>query len=213
MKKRYDLSTLTVDKALESVNSGSKEETSKYIKQLWDECTSVERLLAEIMSSLLSFYSKKLGEESVIEAWRYALTECWKPIVDSVKEEQLVDIFASVHRSIGTKLDVEEDEEKTVITCIHCGTAGNMMKDGKFDNTNRHPTNLVTTKKVYEWSDKQVGIPFYCVRSYFMFDILPKEWGWSNTEFHYGRQFDDDGNPVDEKCTLTIYKSPKGKNG
>jgi hypothetical protein len=210
--KRLDLSTLTIDKARESVNSGSKEEITKYINQVWDECTSVERLLAEIISSILSFYSKKLGEESVIDAWRYSLTECWKPIVDVLKKmdyEQVIDFFPAVHRAIGTKLDIEQDEEKTVITCVHCGTAGNMMKDGKFDNTNRHPSNLVTTKKLYEWSDKKVGIPFYCVRSYFMFDILPKEWGWDQTEFHYGRQFDDDGNPVDEKCTLTVYKTPK----
>jgi len=86
-----------------------------------------------------------------------------------------------------------------------------MMKEGKFDNTNRHPMTGGTTKRAYSWSCNKVGMPYYCVHAPLMFDILPKEWAWDMIDYQYGRQFDDDGNPVKEKCKLTLYKKPKEK--
>jgi len=172
----------------------------------------VQSLLSELVSSLLTFMAKKDGEEAVEEAWRYASNDCWKPVVMMLKDmeyDKVIDIYPSVHRALGSEFYVEQDEEKTVITVTSCGSGGKMMKEGKYDNTDRHPMNGGTTKKAYPWSCNQAGMPYYCIHAPLMFSKLPKEWGWNQIDFEYGRQFDDDGNPVDEPCKVTIYKKPR----
>ena len=86
-----------------------------------------------------------------------------------------------------------------------CGSGGKLMKDGKYENSDRNKMNGGMCRNAATCGKE--GMPFYCVHAPVMFDILPKEWGWgdkiSNT---YGRQYDDDGNPIDEPCSVTIYK-------
>ena len=68
MKRRDDLSKLNVERAMEAVNAGEKDEAMKCIKQLWEEARSVQSLTCEIISSLLTFMAEKFGEETIVEA-------------------------------------------------------------------------------------------------------------------------------------------------
>jgi hypothetical protein len=50
-----------------------------------------------------------------------------------------------------------------------------------------------------------IDILFLC------YDSMPKELGLDLFDYQFSRQYDDDGNPVDEPCTLTIYRKPKSE--
>jgi hypothetical protein len=171
------LSKLPVYRAKEAVSAGEKDEAMKCITQLWEEGRMVQSLLSELVSSLLTFTAKKDGEEAVEEAWRYASNDCWKPVVMMLKDmeyDKVIDIYPSVHRALGSEFYVEQDEEKTVFTVTSCGSGGKMMKEGKYDNTDRHPMNGGTTKKAYPWSCNRAGMPYYCIHAPLMFSKLPK---------------------------------------
>lgn len=212
MRTGNDLTELRIHRALQAVHSGEKDEAVKCIEQLWEEGRMVQNLLTEIISSLLTFMAKKNGEETVEEAWRYAANDYWRPMLMALKDagpDKLMEAYLTLHRALGSDFYVKEDEDKMTVHVASCGSGGRMMKEGKYDNTDRHPMNGGTTKNGYAWSCYRPGIPYYCVHAPLMFHILPKEWGWDVVEFEYGRQFDGDGNPVEEPCKVTIYKKPR----
>ena len=215
MIKRDDMSKLAVDKTVDAINAGDKNEAVKGIKQLWEEDRMVINLISDLVSSLLTFTAKKFGEENVIEAWQHVADDIWKPFIEACKDmehEEVVDAFASLHRSLGSEFYIEQDDEKSTLYVTSCGSGGRMMKEGKYDNTDRHPMNGGTTKKAYPWSFNKVGISYYCIHSFIWYDSMPKELEFDMFDWEFGRQFDDDGNSVNEPCKLTIYRNPKRKN-
>ena len=82
------------------------------------------------------------------------------------------------------------------------------MKEGKYDNTHRHPMMGGTTKKPHEWSFGRVQYPYYCTHVFFMNKLSEKYDVPLRTE--YGRQYDDDGNPVSaqDDAVVTIEDVP-----
>ncbi|MFH0811823.1 MAG: hypothetical protein V2A69_03155 [Pseudomonadota bacterium] len=212
MKKRDDLSKLLLDKVIEAISAGKRDEAIKLVKQMAQENELMHDLLLDMLELSLTFISEKLGEESVEEVWRYIAKDCWKPFFKGLKDmdyDQMVNSFASLHRAHGSDFYVEQDDEKTVFVVKSCGGGGKLRKEGKLDYTDRHPMNGGTTKKAYWWSCDQTGVPYYCVHAPLWLDVLPREWGWPIFECHYGKQFDDDGNPIDDPCREIIYKQPK----
>jgi hypothetical protein len=212
MIRRDDLSKLVVNRVIEAVTAGEKDEAMNCIRKLSEDACMQQSFLCEMISSLLTFIAKRNGEETIEEAWRYVANDCWKPVAMMLKGmeyDEVIDFYPTFHRALGSEFYVEQDEEKTVITITSCGSGGKMAKEGKYENTNRHPMNGGITKKAYTWSENRVGMPYYCAHAPLFFSILPKEWGWDMIDFEYGRQFDNDGNPVNEPCKMTIYKKPK----
>lgn len=212
MKRRDDLNELLTDRVIEATEAGEKDEATKLVKQMAQESESMHDLLLDMIESSLTFISKKLGEESVKEAWLYMAEDCWKPFFQALKNmdyDQIVDTYATLHRAHGSDFYVEQDEEKTVFVIKSCGGGAKLRKEGKLDYTDRHPMNGGTTKKACWWSCDQTGVPYYCVHAPIWLDLLPKEWGFPIFGCEYGKQFDDEGNPVDDPCKQIIYREPK----
>ena len=212
MERRDDLSKLLLDRVVEATIAGEKEKAINLARQMTQEGDAMHDMLLDMLESSLTYIAEKLGEESVAEAWRYIAEDCWKPFFEQFKDmdyDQKVDTFASLHRAHGSDFSVEQDEEKTVFVIKSCGGGGKLRKEGKLDYTDRHPMNGGTTKKPYWWSDDQSGVPYYCVHAPLWLDVLPKEWGCPIFECHYGKQFDDEGNPVDEPCREILYREQR----
>ncbi|MFC1821845.1 hypothetical protein ACFL9T_04000 [Thermodesulfobacteriota bacterium] len=212
MEKRADLSQPLTARIMEAIDGDKKDEAKKLVKQMARESQIMHDGLLDSVELSLTFISEKLGEESVEEAWRYLARYNWKPAFEMFKKldhDQIVEILASSHRAHGSEFYVEQDEEKSVFTITDCGGGGKLRKDGKLDYTNRHPMDGGATKKPYRWSCDQTGMPYYCVHGPVWLDSLPMEWGWGIFDFQYGRQFDDDGNPVNEPCREIIYRKPR----
>jgi hypothetical protein len=60
------------------------------------------------------------------------------------------------------------------------------------------------TKKAYPWSFNRVGLPYYCAHAYFLNELF-KELG-IHVKIEYGRQYDDQGNKINEPCNYYVYK-------
>lgn len=198
-----------------ALDEGNLEKARKYACEIWEEGRPLHDLYGDMVGLLCTFIANKLGEEAVEEAWRYVGEQIWKPILMQLKEvgtEALVEAYASFLRAHGHDFYVEEDEEKTVFVMKYCASGGRLIKEGKNDDSNRSPVNIGTTKKAYPWSFNMKGLSYYCVHTPLWMDILPREWGWDVFKSEFGRQFDADGNSVDEPCKAFIYKKPREKN-
>lgn len=79
-----------------------------------------------------------------------------------------------------------------------CNARGRLMRDGMAKRQN------AITKKAYPWSFNRIGFPYYCAHATF-FNELWKDLGIT-AQLQWGRQYDDQGNKIDEPCKYIIYK-------
>ena len=212
MKRRDDLSKQPLDKTIEAIEARNLEDAKMFARQIWDEFRPLHDSYGDTNASLLTFIAKKLGEEAVLEAYRYMAEDFWKPVVMMMKEQGVdasIGFFCTVLRAHGSEFYCEEDDEKYIIVTEYCGSGGRMMKEGKNDTSERSPLNFGTTKKPYPWSFNKTGISYYCCHCAIWLETLAKEWGFDVFRHEFGRQFDDNGNPLDEPCVTTVYKTPR----
>jgi len=209
MQERKDLNQSIAELAITAIQADDKDGAKKYVRQLEAETAFSRGIMTDMINLILTFVGKEYGEEKVKDAWMYTCENFWKPVVENFKTmpyDKVIEAFSALHRGLGSKFRVEQDDEKATIFVTGCGTAGQLMKDGKYENTNRHPNNGGMLHNEYTWSCNRKGMPYYCVHAPVMYQILPKKWDWNQIEYEFGRQYDDDGNPVDEPCKVTIHK-------
>lgn len=212
MRNWNDLTKPTVDKAIAAMEQGKIDEAKSLVRSIWEETRPVHDMYGDVMASLLTFIAKKLGEEAVEEAHRYAAEDVWKPMLLAMKHQgvdRFSEMFAFYLRTHGFNFRCEEDAEKIVFVARYCPSGGRLMKEGKNEDSKRHPNNFGVTYKAYPWSFNKVGISYYCCHCPLWMEILPREWGWDILRIDFGRQFDEAGNCVDEPCKMTIYKKPQ----
>lgn len=211
--RRDDLAKTPLQKTIEAIEKGDKEQAIACAKEIWEEGRPLHDLYGDMAGLLCTYIADKLGEEAVEDAWRFVAEYIWKPFLMEIKEkggtELLAEIYALNLRAHGHEFYVEQDDEKTVYVMTYCGSGGRLIKEGKNDNCSRNPMNIGTTKKAYPWSFNKKGISYYCIHTPLWMDILPREWGWDVFKAEYGRQFDEDGNPVNEPCKAIIYRKPQ----
>lgn len=209
MQEREELKKSVAELAIESAKAGNAADVEKYVRQLDGENNFSMGIMADMISLLLTYVGKEFGEEKVRDAWLFACERFWKPVVENFKNmthDQVIEAFAALHRGLGSEFYVEQDDEKATIYITGCGTAGKLMKDGKYENTDRHPHDGGLIQEAKPWSCNKKGMPYYCVHAPVMYQILPKKWGWDAIEYDWGRQYDDEGNQVNDPCKVTIHK-------
>jgi hypothetical protein len=211
IKRRENLTVTLKDMAIQAVRSGNTDRAVELIEQLNNASRSVHDRYCEYVSILLTYIAEAFGEERVKDAAEYMVNNVHRRVLlgplKNAAHEKAVAATAQTHRNHWSEFFVEEDEEKTVITLTCCGSGGRMMKEGKYENTERHPLMGGITKKAYPWSFNRKGLPYYCVHCA-IYNLLWPEWNLGfRRVVEYGRQFDDKGNPVDEPCRVIIYKN------
>jgi len=211
MKRRTDICTDLYAETIKAIEAGDTEKAKETLAQYAEEARFVHDGFAETIASLLTWIAEKNGEEAVEEAYRHLAEDFWKPMLMSMKDagaEAFLKVFIGAARAHASDFYIEEDDEKYAVVSTYCGTGGKMIKEGKVDTSDRHPFNYGTTKKPHDWSFGKAGIPYYCAHCSLWMDKQPKEWGINLFEHRFGRQFDEEGNPVDEPCKTFIYKKP-----
>ena len=207
-----ELAVTALEKCHAAIERGDREEAKKQAQAIWDQWRPLHDLYVDMSGLFCTFISDKLGEKAVEEVWRYIGEQLWRPLLEQMRAtgstELLVVVYAQFLRAHGHRFSVVEDDEKTSFIMHFCASGGMLMRDGKNEDSKRSPLNIAVMKTQADWTFNQ-PISSYCVHSALWMDIMPREWGWDVFESSFGRQFDDQGQPIDAPCIASIYKKPR----
>ena len=207
-----ELAITALEKCQAAIDAGDRAEAKKQAQAIWDEWRPLHDLYVDMSGLFCTFIRDKLGEKAVEEVWRYIGEQLWRPLLEQMKQtgstELLVIVYAQFLRAHGHHFTVVEDEEKTSFIMHFCASGGMLMRDGKNEDSKRNPINIAVMKTKADWTFNQ-PISSYCVHSALWMDIMPREWGWDVFESSFGRQFDEQGRPIDAPCIASIYKKPR----
>lgn len=202
MKRRDDILQGPKEKAIEALNQDNKTEALKYINELYEEFRPLHDRYVEIINSLLTFISKKLGEEAIAEVSQYYVEQTATSMfirMKTLNHEQLVSALVDLHRRHYSGFYVEENDEKTVITIPECNVGARLLKDGIAQQEGG------LTKKAWHWSFNCSGVPYYCIHAH-IFNNLFEKLGLP-VEMEWGTQYDEEGKPTGESCRYIIRKT------
>ena len=210
--ERPDLAATALDKCKAAIRRGDREEALRQSQAVWDEWRPLHDLYVGMSGLFCTYIRDRIGEDAVEDVWRFIGERLWKPILLQIREsgstELLVQVYAQFLRAHGHRFTVVEDEEKTTFILHFCASGGMLMRDGKNEDSARHSVNIAVMQTRAAWTFNR-PLSAYCVHTALWMDIMPKEWGWDVFESRFGRQFDENGQPVDEPCVTIIYKRPR----
>lgn len=212
MKKRY-ASDFLLKEVIEAIQSGEKEDAIKKAQTLFYSTKNMHDGLLDMFSLALNFIAEEKGENGIGDVWRYIGERKWT-VAEGFKNGKLTYESYKEYIRLGemahySDFTAEEDDEKIVFSMHDCGVCGRMIKEGKLDSSGENSLNLGTIKEPHDWTLGYTGMPYYCIHAPYFFNILGKENGYDAFDFVWGRQFDENGNPVDEPCKEIIYKKPR----
>ena len=209
---RPELTVTPLERCRKAIEHGDKAAALKEAQTVWDEWRPLHDMYVEMAGLFATYVRDKLGDEAVADAWRFVGESLWRPILMNLREtgstRQLVDVYAQFLRAHGHDFTVEVDEEKTTFTMNYCASGGMLMRDGKNEDSGRNPTNIAVMNTKADWTFNR-NLSAYCVHTPLWMDILPREWGWDVFRSTFGRQFDENGRPVNEPCVAVIYHEPQ----
>lgn len=203
--KREEFTVGPKEKLMETIKSGKTEEALQYANDLYEMFRSMHDGFVNTISLLHGKLAEAKGEEWLENFTRERLSR-WRAIFENWKNlsiEERVKAICDIHKPMYSEFHVEEDQEKFVVVITACNNGGRLIKDGIAKKQN------ALTKKPYSWCFNRVGVPYYCIHAA-IWDEMFKELGL-NIEVQWGRQYDDQGKPIEEPCKYIIYKNSRKK--
>jgi hypothetical protein len=209
---RPEFSLTALEKCQRAIEAGDKDRALEMAQAIWDEWRPLHDMFVEMSGLFATYVRDKLGEDAVEDVWRFIGESLWKPVLMQLKEtgstQLLVEVYAQFLRAHGHEFTVEVDDEKTSFIMNYCASGGMLMRDGKNEDSGRNPINIAVLKTRADWTFNR-SLSAYCAHTPLWMEILPREWGWDVFRSRFGRQFDEDGNPVNEPCVAEIYHEPQ----
>ena len=200
MKRRDDFLIGPKERLIGAIKSGNKEEALQYANQLYEMFRGMHDGFINTISMMHGKLAEAHGEEW-LEGFTRERMSRWKSVFQTMKDmspEERVRMLCDIHRPMYSEFHVEEDDKKFVIAITGCNNGGRLIRDGiaKQQNT--------LTKKAYPWCFNRAGVPHYCIHAA-VFDEIFKALGLP-VEIQWGKQYDDQGKPIDEPCKYIVYK-------
>lgn len=200
MKRRGDFNIGPKEKLINAIKSGETEEALNYTHELYEMFRGMHDGFINTISLMHGKLAEAYGEEWLEEFTRKRMAR-YRTIFQAMKDmnpEQRVRKICEIHRPMYSEFHVEEDEEKFVVVITGCNNGGRLIRDGIAKQQN------ALTLKAYPWCFNRVGVPYYCIHAA-IFNEIFKELGL-NIEIQWGRQYDEQGKPMDEPCRYIILK-------
>ena len=192
------------EKAIDAIRGGKQDEAVSCVEQVHSSFKPLHDRYCDMVSLLLTYIGQKLGEEAVYEATCLFVHEIYPPVIGQLKgasHEQLVEAICRMHTTHYTEFHLIEDDEKTTVMITGCSSGGGrLLRDGQPPLAKREGV----TRRAWPWSFNRIGFPYYCVHAYVFNDIF-RELGLP-MEVQWGRQYDDEGKPIDEPCKYLIFR-------
>ena len=201
MARRDDFLVGPKEKAVEAIKEGKTEQALSYLNDVYKQFHALHDAYSNHISLLERTLAKTQGDEWYEAFERKTIVESFRPKYERYKNmsaEQQVEAICDSMRAHYSEFHVEEDVSKLVVVITGCGAGGRLIRDGTAKRQD------AITEKAYPWSFNRVGFPYYCAHAYFLNELF-KELGLK-IKIEYGRQYDDEGNKIDEPCKYIVYK-------
>jgi len=201
MIQRDDFTIGPKEKLIEAIQSGKTQEALQYVNELYEMFRGMHDGFVNTISLLHGKLAEAKGEEWLENFTRERLTR-WRSTFEHWKTlptEERVKAICDIHKPMYSEFHVEEDEEKFVVVITACNNGGRLMREGIAKKQN------ALTKKPYPWCFNKVGVPYYCIHAAIWNEMF-KELGL-NIAVEWGRQYDDQGKPIDDPCRYILYKT------
>lgn len=201
MKRRDDFLVGPREKAMEAIRAGKTKEALGYLNDVYEQFHALHDAYSNDISLLEGTLAQTRGDKWYEAFERKKIFELLGPKYERYKGmsvEQRVGAICNNMRAHYSEFHVEEDDEKFVVAITGCGAGGRLIRDGIAKRQD------AITKKAYRWSFNRVGFPYYCAHAFFLNELF-KELG-IKVNIEYGRQYDDQGNKINEPCKYIVYK-------
>ncbi len=201
MARRDDFLIGPKEKAVEAIKAGKTKEALGYLNEVYEQFHALHDAYTNDISLLEGTLAQAQGDKWYEAFERKKVIELLGPKYERYKgmsAEQKVGAICNSMRAHFSEFHVEEDDEKFVVAMTGCNAGGRLVRDSIAKRQG------AITKKAYPWSFDRVGFPYYCVHAYFLNELF-KELG-INVKIEYGRQYDDQGNKINEPCKYYVYK-------
>lgn len=196
----------------ECIVSGDQKGALELVDYLLPEGKRVHDLYCDWTYGMLTYVSRKFGEEEVYSIQRAnadLVVGGLLRVVASLSVPEFIALLAETmrsHRSGSGELGdfkIREENDRFVMSFDPCGSGGRMMRTGELDGTPPRtlpPYNLGFTSRPYPWSWGKAGVPYYCTHCCIMMEIIPIEVLGYPLRVH---EFPDDPR---QECKWLIYK-------
>ena len=197
------------DRLREVLKNKTAEEAVEIFEEIYRGYLTTHDRLVDYCNLLLTFVSKKFGEEGVKEAWESVIGTFHKKSLERIEglnHDQRVQVLLKEHLQHGSEVSVEEYPDRTVIILHCCGSGGRIRSQG---HTDLHPLSPVpggTTRKGYDWAFRRQGIPYYCAHCSMISSLYNQRNRAFRLEILYGEQVDHEGRQVGPPCQFVLYK-------
>ncbi|MBC8466470.1 MAG: hypothetical protein H8D55_01410 [Deltaproteobacteria bacterium] len=194
------------DLAIAAIEAGDKEEAIDQVTRLNETALHVHDRMVQYINLMLSFVAEEMGEERVRDVWRYVIGRVHKKGVLALKgrtHDDVVKVFMVEHAAHGSTFSLEEREGKTEIILHCCGSGGRLRK-------NQLQSDEGKLKKRWPWGFGKEGISYYCSHCSIVSEDSP---GWDadfKINVKFGKQFDQEGKPIEDPCRFEIIQKKKG---
>lgn len=201
MVRRDDFLIGPKEKAVEAIRAGKTEEALAYLNEVYEQFHALHDAYTNDISLLEGTLAQAQGDQWYEAFERKKVIELLGPKYERYKgmsAEQKVAAICNSMRAHFSEFHVEEDDEKFVVAMTGCNAGGRLVRDGIAKRQG------AITKKAYPWSFNRVGFPYYCAHAYFLNELF-KERG-IKVSIEYGRQYDEQGNKINEPCKYHVHK-------
>lgn len=189
------------EKAAKAIKEGKIEEALKHLEEVDGQFRRMHDLLINWVSACYGKLAEAYGEEWLVPFNREFFFEQFdsrfKPFKDMTPQQRLKAMLDGF-RSNYHEFEVEEDDEKYIVKITGCGNGGRLVKEGIAKRQN------AVTKEPHPWSFNRIGFPYYCIHAN-DFMALWDKYG-VRIKILWGKQYDDEGNKIEEPCIYYIYK-------
>jgi hypothetical protein len=156
----------TVELLEHSIDIDDREKAKKLNKRLYREFLSLHDMYRDWITALLSFIGRRYGDQALNEALEESVNAWLVPIskryAGKSKKQQAEMLIAGLRAHL-CPMEIEEDEEKFIITLHPCGSGGRQMLDGAYEP----PHGFLKVKDPQAMTFNRADFPVYCCHCYF----------------------------------------------
>jgi hypothetical protein len=160
-----EMEKLSVDRVIEAIEAGDKDNAKKMARRMYNEFLSMHDLYRNWAAATLSFIGDRFGDTVLEEAMDAGVKSWWLPNLEKMPQGEdaaslkaRVKMFVAGLRAHLMPLHIEEDDEKIVLQMRPCGSGGRLVLEGKYDG----PDGLRTLKGKQLLTYGRETFPVYC---------------------------------------------------